>query len=73
MCKKCEIDYPLTNEFYTTHKGKIRTHLCRPCHQKILRERYKKLRDQGYRLKMVKDENKENNENKENMNPFINN
>lgn len=63
MCKICKIDYPVTKEFYTTHNGVPRVHMCRSCHSHLLKKRYDEKRKQGYRLKMVKDEPKEEKEN----------
>ena len=56
MCKICKIDYPQTKEFYTTHNGVPRCHMCRSCHSHLLKKRYDEKKKQGYRLKMVKDE-----------------
>jgi len=55
MCKICKIDYPQTKEFYTTHNGVPRCHMCRSCHSHLLKKRYDEKKKQGYRLKMVRE------------------
>lgn len=55
MCKICKIDYPVTKEFYTTHNGVPRVHMCRSCHSHLLKKRYDEKKKQGYRLKMVRE------------------
>jgi len=58
MCKKCNIDYPPTSEYYTTRKGKVMKHMCRTCHNELLKRRYDEKKAKGYRMRLIKVEEK---------------